>query len=301
MPEAICLFSKKYIDAHIHMSEPQRYILDSSALLKHPEILSRAGSRKLVIPEAVLLELSARGREGARTGITSLIHQATARGAKIVPSPSSIKNELLASDRNAQRLNGADFDLARIASDYADRLTPSAVCVVTSDRALAMFLSSRGIRSITGGDFLGESATDPTDVELQGSATTFIKSQWLHFAASLVFGALGSLIASFAYSNISFLVSTISVWGTVVALPCLGVFLYWYRQRFRLSYGVFEFIVGVMMTYYVFFPSFNYAALSVVEGIQILGGLYVMVRGLDNVAKGVEGTRFEPLWKTFFG
>lgn len=282
------------------MTEPQRYILDMSALLQHPEILSKAGSRKLVIPEAVLHEMSFRGREGARSGIANLINQASTRGAMIVRTPSKIKNELLESDRNAQRLNGADIDIARIAIDYSERSTPSAVCVVTSDRALALFLTSRGIRSISGSEFLGESAADTPDQELQTSVSTFVKSQWRHLALSLALGALGSLIANIGYSKFSYLVSTISVWGTVVALPLLGIFLFWYRQRFRLSYGVFEFIVGVMMTYYVFFPNFSYVALSVVEGIQILGGLYVMVRGLDNVSKGVEGTRLEPLWKKLF-
>ncbi|GKQ75932.1 hypothetical protein KAM447_24400 [Aeromonas caviae] len=58
--------------------------------------------------------------------------------------------------------------------------------------------------------------------------------------------------------------------------------LYWYRERFRLSYGIFEFIVGVIMTYYIFFPNFDYSKLGPVEAIQILGGLYVMVRGLNN-------------------
>lgn len=282
------------------MTEPQRYILDTSALLQHPEILSRAGSRKLVIPEAVMHEMSVRGRDGARSGIASLINQASSRGAMIARSPSTIKNELLASDRNAQRLSDADIDIARIAIDYSERLTPSAVCVVTSDRALALFLSSCGIRSISGSEFLSETAADTPDKELQTSATTFVKSQWHHLALSLALGALGSLIANIGYSKFSYLVATISVWGTMAALPLLGIFLFWYRQKFRLAYGVFEFIVGVMMTYYVFFPNFSYAALSVVEGMQILGGLYVMVRGLDNVSKGVEGTRLEPYWKRLF-
>ena len=282
------------------MTEPQRYILDTSALLQHPEILSRAGSRKLVIPEAVMHEMSVRGRDGARSGITSLINQASSRGAMIARSPSTIKNELLASYRNAQRLSGADIDIARIALDYSERLTPSTVCVVTSDRALALFLSSCGIRSISGSEFLSETAADTPDKELQISATTFVKSQRHHLALSLALGALGSLIANIGYSKFSYLVATISVWGTMTALPLLGIFLFWYRQKFRLAYGVLEFIVGVMMTYYVFFPNFSYAALSVVEGMQILGGLYVIVRGLDNVSKGVEGTRLEPYWKRLF-
>lgn len=67
-----------------------------------------------------------------------------------------------------------------------------------------------------------------------------------------------------------------------------------------MSYGVFEFFIGLIMTYYVFFPDFSYEKITVVEGIQIIGGLYVMVRGMDNLSKGVEGTRFETMWKKIF-
>lgn len=54
------------------------------------------------------------------------------------------------------------------------------------------------------------------------------------------------------------------------------------------------------MAYYVFFPNFDYSKLGAVEVIQVLGGLYVMVRGLDNVGKGTEGTRLEQFWKKIF-
>ena len=94
--------------------------------------------------------------------------------------------------------------------------------------------------------------------------------------------------------------STISTWGTLVTLPIVGIALYWYRQKYRLSYGLFEYFVGLMMTYYVFFPSFNYASLTALEGIQIIGGVYVMVRGLDNISNGIEGSRFDLLWKRLF-
>ena len=64
---------------------------------------------------------------------------------------------------------------------------------------------------------------------------------------------------------------------------------------------MFEFLVGVMMAYFVFLPSFDLKTLGVIQGLQILGGLYVMVRGLDNVGQGIEeGTRLETLWNRLF-
>jgi rRNA-processing protein FCF1 len=282
------------------MSEPQRYILDSSALLQTPEVLARAGSRKLLVPEAVLRELSVRGREGMRNRIGDLINQAAARGVKIVRSPNTPIDDLLAIDRNAQRISGVAIDIARTAIEYSDRFGPSGVCVVTFDRVLSDFLSSRGITAITGVQFLQQSLADIPDAEIQRSAKSFAASQWRFVALSIVLGVLLSLLGQLAFSRLSYLVSTVSVWGTVVALPLLGVTLYWYRQKYRLSYGIFEFIVGFVMTLYVFFPTFSYTALTVVEGIQILGGLYVMVRGMDNVSKGVEGTRVESVWRKLF-
>jgi rRNA-processing protein FCF1 len=282
------------------MSEAQRFVLDTSVLLQHPEILAHGGRRKLVIPEAVLRELSGRGREEPRRAIAYLAQQAAARGVHVVATPGGIDHKLVASDPAARRLSGADIDIARIAMDYAERFGPPAVVVVTLDRSLREFLSSRGIKSITGTEFLLDSAGEEPDPEIQKYAKAFSASQRKFAALSVLLGLLSSLLGNLAFAKLSFLVATVSIWGTVIALPILGIALYWYRQRFRLSYGIFEFVVGVMMTYYVFLPNFTYAKLTVVEGIQVLGGLYVMVRGLDNVSKGVEGTRAEAAWKKWF-
>lgn len=107
--------------------------------------------------------------------------------------------------------------------------------------------------------------------------------------------------ATAAYFNAARILSTVSVWGTIAALLALGVGLFWYRQRYRLSYGVFEFMAGAMMSIYVFFPRFDYATLGVAQGLQVLAGLYVMVRGLDNVNTGLQGTKLEAKWNQVFG
>jgi hypothetical protein len=43
------------------------------------------------------------------------------------------------------------------------------------------------------------------------------------------------------------------------------------------------------------------STLDVASGLQVLGGLYVVVRGLDNVGNGLKGTRYEPNWRRIFG
>jgi hypothetical protein len=118
---------------------------------------------------------------------------------------------------------------------------------------------------------------------------------------SALLGAGVSLTATAVYSNAAVLLSTISVWGTIAALLLLGIGLFWYRQQYRLSYGVFEFLAGVIMSIYVFFPKFDYGNLGVSLGLQVLAGLYVMVRGLDNIGTGLQGTKLEAAWNRVFG
>ncbi|MCQ6883308.1 PIN domain-containing protein [Escherichia coli] len=279
---------------------PSRYIIDTSVLLQHPEILSRAGNRKLVIPRAVMHELSYRGKSNKWSDITDLVASSIPAGVLIVEAPEKIKNDIFQSDRNAQRLTGADFDIARIAISYAERQGEEVPCVVTNDRALSYFLASRNITSMTGIEFINESKGDFLNKEIEEKAEKAVSSQKRYLKASFVLGGLASLVANIVYSNIEVLVSTITVWGTMMGLPVLGLILFWYRENFRLSYGVFECCIGVIMSYYVLFPTFDYSSLGVKEGIQILGGLYAMVRGLDNIGKGVIGTRLETLWLKVF-
>lgn len=279
---------------------PSRYIIDTSVLFQYPQILSRAGNRKLVIPRAVMEELSHRGRGSKWSDIAELVTSSIPAGVKIVDAPEKLKNDLIQSDRNAQRLSGADFDIARIAISYAEEQGIDTPCVVTNDKDLAYFLSSRNIKSITGSEFLGESKGDHLNKDIEDKAEKVVSSQRRYIITSFVLGVLASAAGNIIYSNIDLLVSTITVWGTMIGLPILGLSLFWYRENFRLSYGAFEFCVGLIMSYYVFFPTFSYTGLGVTEGIQILGGLYVMVRGLDNVGKGISGTRLEALWKKLF-
>lgn len=262
-----------------------RYIIDTNVVLQYPEVLAMAAGKKIVIPQAVLEELQHARLRGVQRGVQDVIAEAIGKGAHVAPTPASIKQEPIASDRAAQRLNGADIAIARIAIDYADRMGTKAVCVVTADRALVEFLGSRGISAISGRQFLTEPSIGKVDKEIEVTAKQIISNQRRYLIISFVLGIVSALFGNFAFSNIKYLITTISIWGTLFALPVLGIGLYWYRERFRLSYGIFEFIVGVIMTYYIFFPNFDYSKLGPVEAIQILGGLYVMVRGLNSCSE----------------
>ncbi len=279
---------------------PSRYIIDTNVLMQYPQILSRADNRKLVIPRTVMEELSLRSKGSKNEGVVDLVRTSFSVGVKIAESPEILKHDIVESDRIAHRFSGADIDIARIAIAYSEQQGADAPCVVTNDKSLADFLMGRNISSITGSEFIRKSKGDLLNKEIENKAEKVISSQRRYLVSSFLLGLLASAAAHIGYFNFELLVSTITVWGAMVVFPVMGFFLFWCREKFRLSYGAFEFCVGVIMSYYVLFPTFNYSGLGMAEGIQILGGLYVMVRGLDNIGKGVLGTRMEILWKRIF-
>ena len=275
------------------------YLLDTNAVLQTPEVLAAARHCKILIPKAVLAKLATRGREHIRKVVGALINDALEAGAEVIEAPPLIKYEPVASDLSAHQLNPAAMEIARTAIGLAE--SGKVVCVVTLDRALDVFLASRKIRSIPPAAFLEEQKWVTADTALLSSAKSYSAEQNRYLAFNAIVGILGAVGASAVFFNAAYLLSTITIWGTALGLPLFGILLFWYRQRYRLSYGVFEFLVGIMMAYFVFLPSFDFKTLGVIQGLQILGGLYVMVRGLDNVGKGIEeGTRLESIWNRIF-
>lgn len=81
----------------------------------------------------------------------------------------------------------------------------------------------------------------------------------------------------------------------------LGLSLYFVRSRYRLTYGVSEVIVGLwMITQNVG----NVKDLTTVTSswLPLLGGVYVIVRGFDNIGKFAMSTdRLGGLWRWVFG
>ncbi len=94
----------------------------------------------------------------------------------------------------------------------------------------------------------------------------------------------------------------IPIWGTILILLVLGFVLYWIRSRLRWQYGFIEYSIGFVTSLNVFLPlGFDYSQLKPLAVLQVLGGAYIMVRGIDNFSIGIQGTWFEKYWKRIFG
>jgi len=113
--------------------------------------------------------------------------------------------------------------------------------------------------------------------------------------ASLIIFILGILYFGIVIES----VAETSKYLSIIYIPIVGLLLYMYRCWFRLSYGIVEFFLGCYIAISLFFGA-NQLTFSTVDWVKLLGGLYIVVRGFDNIGKGLESTRFSYLWSSRF-
>lgn len=105
-------------------------------------------------------------------------------------------------------------------------------------------------------------------------------------------GLVVFLITIFVYKNKEIIISNLNVAGTIILTVLIAISLFIFRERQRISYGILEFGVGLTSIGLIFYPSFDLKNISFdfSFGVKYIGGIYVMIRGLDNVVKGLSKT-----------
>jgi hypothetical protein len=94
----------------------------------------------------------------------------------------------------------------------------------------------------------------------------------------------------------------------VILMILVGLFFYWLRGTLPVAYGLCEIAAGIA----VIVITFNYPPMpsillryrtefeqSLPTTMSLLGGVYVMVRGLDNVQRGLNPT-WKRRWRIIF-
>jgi O-antigen/teichoic acid export membrane protein len=88
--------------------------------------------------------------------------------------------------------------------------------------------------------------------------------------------------------------AAIGIFVTIVA----GLFFYWLRRRCRFWYGAYEIVVALAVIYLTFVPAYTVMVLAdmspsrllLSKGVGILGGIYLIVRGMDNMDEDLPPT-----------
>ncbi len=136
------------------------------------------------------------------------------------------------------------------------------------------------------------------DAELKSLAGKFHR---LTHLVTLAFPIIAGLLAWSLKPIFTWALSSINVWGIIVGIVIVSIVMYWFRSRQRLAYGSSEFVFGVVLAIRVFIPDFDIRDLQTASILQLLGSVYVMVRGLDNIGMGLIGLGHKSAWQRIFG
>lgn len=256
------------------------YILDSGAIVERPEILAHAAAGDLLIPEAVTLDIRGREARGLRSDLGELLDRAIEAGAVVAPS--------------------TDGGTADLAVRLAEEGGAQTVRVVTTDRPLVRLLASKGVASIGSNQLLAELSTASADAGIEQVARRIVSAQHRYLAASAAVAIAATGLAILVERNHQLIFHTAPDWIVPIALLLAGLVFFWWRERDHLSYGLFEVMVGLLIASQSIVTLPAPYELSTAKSIQLVGGLYVMVRGFDNVDRSIEDTRLGGRWKQLF-
>ena len=276
-----------------------RIILDTNAIVQDPDILSvKPDDGEFIVPRIVLDELSSMDAQSASgSAYVSHVHEAVESGSTRVLHHPDLSIEDIANPSMVV----SDQLIIETAKNIKSSSPSDEVIIVSDDRYLRDFITEQEIDAISVHDLVKNYIKKkPKNERVEQSAVKIRAYQRKHLVQNVIISFLAGFLVIILASNISLIISTIRIWGTVTLIPILGVFLYWVRNKKPLGYGITEIIVGLIASVRVFLPTFNYEELHAIQFLQVIGGLYIIVRGLNNVGNGLEGSKYGEKWKHFF-
>jgi len=274
-----------------------KILLDTNIILSAPTLLARKKEGiSLLIPFPVRLELAT--TSFVRENVSSVI---ALLDAAVKEKRAEIYNlTTIPSVGFSERLSKTDVELITAAQELKSK--GDDVRIATRDREIIRAADSLGIPAIDIAQLRGLlSKESQLDKKLESQAKHILSSQTRTLITGIIVGIISNIFAFAIWTYRSLVMANVSVWGTFILVILMGVALYALRGRYRFQYGVIEFIFGLVLAVKVFWPEFDYAKLEPADLFQTLAGVYVMVRGQDNIGHALNGSRFAAYWSRFSG
>ena len=268
-------------------------ILDTEILIQHPHLLSLGGKKvRFILPQVVVEEL--REVRFGRNFVDLIEAAAISRRLEILPRP--VPQKL---SHTVSRMNPGDESVILTALHYLK--TKKDAILVTEDLKLKAVAEKYGILTANGEQMLQRLQSSLTQdssllTTVRRAADVIARQTRRYFLQGLTIGIATSAIVILTWQFREDVVRLIPRYGLLPIALVVGVALFIFRSRQRLGYGIVEVAIGLFATYYS-----QKADLSNPDSIvRVLAGLYIVVRGLDSVGKGIKGTRYETAWRRFF-
>lgn len=274
----------------------KKFFLDSEIILRYPEVLSfKRDDSNLIIPDAVLSEVQVQRGAGIE-GINSLIQNSGAKGyVSIVPIP-----PLPVNTPGDTIWSVVDTSVIRYLSIIQEKEKGDEIIFVTNDK---MTISEARFAKVTVWssreliDFY-QSPGSTKDAEIKKEAIQIEnKVRWdilSNLLLAILFLAALVLLIRF-YGDIVYRLKNAVL---IIIIIVFGFLLFEIREKRRQLYRFVEVGFGILTIVVVFYPyliSNNWDKL-----FKVAAGLYVIVRGLDNLYKGSENRKLGYLLKRLF-
>lgn len=271
-------------------------ILDTNIIIRFPQILGLSiENTKLLIPISVVDELNFVGKQ--KNSIIDLIDDSLKSGNVQIVDTLSLFKEYRERITNS-KLSVVDRSLLALALSLKDKKQD--VKIATQDKVIQLTATEYNIGFLNWDSVLEllKSKKSKDETPLNSKIANYEKKNLRSYITGILTGIISSVLASVIFKNLQLILSTINIWGTIILILLLGVGLFIYREKQRLSYGIFEITVGVIAIISLFTPvDFSYKELTfdLNFNLKLLGGLYIMVRGQDNVLKAIRNKKLG-LW-----
>ncbi|MDP2859702.1 MAG: hypothetical protein Q8P50_17255 [Bacillota bacterium] len=309
----------------------KRYILDSSAIIAQPSTTSfRSPDADLVVPDVVVDELrrwDSLPSSGSLYG--PLIDRALSSGTLSIgptgpvgppdysaglpsgstgPTPYQYRHGPTGptgpdTDRGVPYYGPVAPDVGLLSYAQAQRAAKSGddIIVVTLDQAMARKARAQGFGVAKPQEFLDDARSNATPVpEVTKVVDQIGRFQTKHLALSALGGSAAAVAANLCWAFRGPILDTMNAWGTVSVIALAAIGLYALRSYRRAAYGLGEVVVGLAGAIQVLLPDFDVLHIDSLTSLQLIAALYVMVRGLDDFAKGMDGTPIGFAWRRWF-
>lgn len=277
----------------------RRIVLGTNAIIAQPSTGSfSAPDTQFVLPTSVVGELLDSPTK-VSSSYSSLLNQMVDSGtAQVVAVPPG--QVTWQSEGPVLRLSQVDQDVLAVAHELRRSHPQDDVVIASDDGDMDTAARGTGLRVLSSNELSALLRGSPQDTKVKERAASVVSYERRHLFWSFLSGVAAATAATFVVRNLALVAATAHVWGTIVVLPVAGIGLFWVRARQRLGYGIAEFGVGLVAALAVFLPSFRLPQFGVSVAVHLIGGLYIMVRGLDNVGTGLRGTATGLRWKRWF-
>lgn len=273
----------------------KKIILDTSIVLKWPDILARRkkDAQFVIVPSCFqelteLLDM----HKGVPT-IFDLINDSLRSGNTV-----EYQNIARLDDRRSRGLSPNDCDLVMSALELQGQ--GFEVYVAADDSQLLQEAQRHSIKVKTLKDLQKEFPPNADTIQaINEKAKEFTAIQRRYLIAGTVIGVGISILVAIAWLNLQAILNTIRIWGLIVALVVLALLLYRLRNKNRFAYGITEYLTGLCLGIMLFYPNFDYENVTWRSFLQILASVYIMVRGLDNIGKALQKTRYATILKSW--